>query len=305
MICTSKNIPEEIVDEDVYYNKGASSTKTRGLRDFHNLFVKSLFEFIPGHYAFNGIYHFKVYKWQDQKTGQEKQRVALTGFRDNLYDKNEQYSRGSILNAIAMLRTKDGKWMLSPRGVFGFAFNEAIGDYKKTANGEYEYNANAPLMPAAGAVDACTYSERDDLITKLGKMQPKELQKYLEDCLIDTAKKELSEEYLRNISDTLTDAKIMGHNESKRKNITKNGKTKETTDLQNFFIALQSDKTSEELTKEWKDEKNRGDDWLELPAPKFYTSKEIDKIKEKLHPSLVEVAAYATQYDAELGTRRG
>jgi hypothetical protein len=40
MICTGKNIPEEIVDEDVYYNRGVSSTKTRGLRDFHNLFVK-------------------------------------------------------------------------------------------------------------------------------------------------------------------------------------------------------------------------------------------------------------------------
>jgi len=40
MICTGKNIPEEIVDEDVYYNRGISSTKTRGLRDFHNLFVK-------------------------------------------------------------------------------------------------------------------------------------------------------------------------------------------------------------------------------------------------------------------------
>jgi hypothetical protein len=40
MICTGKNIPDEIVDEDVYYNRGVSSTKTRGLRDFHNLYVK-------------------------------------------------------------------------------------------------------------------------------------------------------------------------------------------------------------------------------------------------------------------------
>jgi len=40
MICSSKNVPDEIVDEDVYYNRGISSTKTRGLRDFHNLFVK-------------------------------------------------------------------------------------------------------------------------------------------------------------------------------------------------------------------------------------------------------------------------
>ena len=39
MITTGENIPEELGDDDVYYNK-ASRTSTRGLRDFHNLFVK-------------------------------------------------------------------------------------------------------------------------------------------------------------------------------------------------------------------------------------------------------------------------
>jgi hypothetical protein len=42
MICTGNNIPDELSDDDVYYNKFAGSSKTRGLRDFHNLYVKKL-----------------------------------------------------------------------------------------------------------------------------------------------------------------------------------------------------------------------------------------------------------------------
>jgi hypothetical protein len=42
MITSGTNIPEMVGDEDVYYNRTSSSTKTRGLRDFHNLFVKRL-----------------------------------------------------------------------------------------------------------------------------------------------------------------------------------------------------------------------------------------------------------------------
>ena len=40
MISTGENIPENIVDEDIYYNKSNEKTSTQGLRDFHNLFVK-------------------------------------------------------------------------------------------------------------------------------------------------------------------------------------------------------------------------------------------------------------------------
>jgi len=42
MICTGNNIPDEMADDDVYYNKFSGSSKTRGLRDFHNLFVKKI-----------------------------------------------------------------------------------------------------------------------------------------------------------------------------------------------------------------------------------------------------------------------
>jgi len=42
MICTGAGIPDELSDDDVYYNKFAGSSKTRGLRDFHNLYVKKL-----------------------------------------------------------------------------------------------------------------------------------------------------------------------------------------------------------------------------------------------------------------------
>jgi len=41
MIFTGNEIPDELSDDDVYYNKFAGSSKTRGLRDFHNLFVKN------------------------------------------------------------------------------------------------------------------------------------------------------------------------------------------------------------------------------------------------------------------------
>jgi hypothetical protein len=40
MISTGKNIPEYTVNDDVYYNRSTSDSNTRGLRDFHNLFVK-------------------------------------------------------------------------------------------------------------------------------------------------------------------------------------------------------------------------------------------------------------------------
>ncbi len=40
MITMGKNIPETTVNEDVYYNRSGKDTSTRGLRDFHNLFVK-------------------------------------------------------------------------------------------------------------------------------------------------------------------------------------------------------------------------------------------------------------------------
>lgn len=44
MITTGNNIPDELADDDVYYNTGLTvgASKTRALRDFHNLFVKQL-----------------------------------------------------------------------------------------------------------------------------------------------------------------------------------------------------------------------------------------------------------------------
>jgi hypothetical protein len=41
MLMTGTNIPEELSDDDVYYNKVSGVSKTRALRDFHNLYVKS------------------------------------------------------------------------------------------------------------------------------------------------------------------------------------------------------------------------------------------------------------------------
>ena len=40
MIITGENIPQELIDDDVYYNKASGVSKTRALRDFHNLYVK-------------------------------------------------------------------------------------------------------------------------------------------------------------------------------------------------------------------------------------------------------------------------
>jgi hypothetical protein len=41
MISSGLNIPDYIIDDDVYYNRSNMETSTRSLRDFHNLFVKS------------------------------------------------------------------------------------------------------------------------------------------------------------------------------------------------------------------------------------------------------------------------
>ena len=40
MIITGEGIPEEVVDDDVYYNRASKDTTTKSLRDFHNLYVK-------------------------------------------------------------------------------------------------------------------------------------------------------------------------------------------------------------------------------------------------------------------------
>lgn len=42
MISTGEDIPDELADDDVYYNRVSGSTQTRSLRDFHNLFVKKI-----------------------------------------------------------------------------------------------------------------------------------------------------------------------------------------------------------------------------------------------------------------------
>jgi hypothetical protein len=42
MITTGRDIPDEHVDDDVYYNRVSGKTQTRALRDFHNMFVKKL-----------------------------------------------------------------------------------------------------------------------------------------------------------------------------------------------------------------------------------------------------------------------
>jgi hypothetical protein len=40
MISKGINIPENVISEDVYYNRSNEETSTQGLRDFHNLYVK-------------------------------------------------------------------------------------------------------------------------------------------------------------------------------------------------------------------------------------------------------------------------
>jgi hypothetical protein len=42
MITTGQNIPDELADDDVYYNRSTGDNKTRPMRDFHNLFVKKM-----------------------------------------------------------------------------------------------------------------------------------------------------------------------------------------------------------------------------------------------------------------------
>jgi len=42
MIRTGEDIPDDISDSDVYYNRGTGPSKTKSLRDFHNMFVKKM-----------------------------------------------------------------------------------------------------------------------------------------------------------------------------------------------------------------------------------------------------------------------
>lgn len=40
MISTGENIPDKMSDDDIYYNKSTDESRTRAMRNFHNLFVK-------------------------------------------------------------------------------------------------------------------------------------------------------------------------------------------------------------------------------------------------------------------------
>lgn len=40
MLTTGADIPDQLADDDIYYNRVTKTTLTKGLRDFHNLFVK-------------------------------------------------------------------------------------------------------------------------------------------------------------------------------------------------------------------------------------------------------------------------
>jgi len=42
MITTGQNIPDELADDDIYYNRISNSSDTTGMRNFHNLFVKKI-----------------------------------------------------------------------------------------------------------------------------------------------------------------------------------------------------------------------------------------------------------------------
>ena len=42
MIATGQDIPQEILSDEIYYNRVTSEKQTMGLRDFHNLFVKKI-----------------------------------------------------------------------------------------------------------------------------------------------------------------------------------------------------------------------------------------------------------------------
>ena len=42
MIKTGENIPDELADDDIYYNRSSGDSKTRAMRDFHNLYVKKM-----------------------------------------------------------------------------------------------------------------------------------------------------------------------------------------------------------------------------------------------------------------------
>ena len=42
MLSTGRSIPDDYVDDDVYYNRVSGKTNTRSLRDFHNMYIKRL-----------------------------------------------------------------------------------------------------------------------------------------------------------------------------------------------------------------------------------------------------------------------
>lgn len=42
MITTGRDIPDELADDDVYYNRSSGDSQTRAMRDFHNLYVKKM-----------------------------------------------------------------------------------------------------------------------------------------------------------------------------------------------------------------------------------------------------------------------
>ena len=169
MISTGENIPEQLLAEEVYYNRSNEETSTQAMRDFHNLYVKkklivgasnmgdSLIDYAVGKAG-------DISKWISAKLGFV---FGIDISKDNIHNKldgacarflnaNKKYPRlfrGLFVNGDSKLNIRDGtafsteKDKQIARAVFGVGPKDASllgkGVYKQYGVAEQGFNVSS------------------------------------------------------------------------------------------------------------------------------------------------------------------
>lgn len=157
MISTGKNIPDQVAEEDVYYNRKSDSTITRRLRDFHNLYVKRKLILSVAH---NGdtLIDYSVGKGGDLPKWISAKLNFVFGIdisRDNIFNRLDgacarylNYSRkfrrmpGALFvngNSGVNIRNTDAAYSEKGKQVINAVFGEGSKDRKQLGEGVYKH----------------------------------------------------------------------------------------------------------------------------------------------------------------------
>ena len=157
IITTGEDIPDQVAEDDVYYNRNSESTMTRGLRDFHNLYVKRKLIMSVAH---NGdtLIDYAVGKAGDLPKWISAKLNFVFGIdisRDNIFNRLDgacarylNYSRkfrrmpGALFingNSGVNIRNTDAAYSEKGKQVINAVFGEGSKDRSQLGDGIYKH----------------------------------------------------------------------------------------------------------------------------------------------------------------------